>query len=136
MEGRMEITLSARQARVPVTVVHVSGNIDSLTYEAFLSKVEGLLETGSRYLLIDLKDVPLVSSAGLRALNTVFLRLRQLAPDLSDEQMRKSIHAGTYKSPHLKLARPSNATKLALETSGFSMFLDILGDVDAGVAAF
>ncbi|HSR21517.1 MAG TPA: STAS domain-containing protein [Anaerolineales bacterium] len=132
----MEITLSTRQARVPVTVVHVNGNIDSLTYEAFLAEVEGLIEAGSRHLLIDLKDVPLLSSAGLRALNSVFLRLRQLATDVSDEQMRQGIHAGTYRSPHLKLARPSNATKLALETSGFSMFLDILGDVDAGVAAF
>ena len=81
-------------------------------------------------MLIDLEHVPLVSSAGLRAFNNIFSRLRELSPDVSDEEMRNGINAGTYKSPHLKLANPSRATRLALETSGFSMFLEILPDVD------
>ena len=46
--------------------------------------------------------------------------------------MRNGINAGTYKSPHLKLANPSRATRLALDTSGFSMFLEILPDVNTG----
>ena len=50
--------------------------------------------------------------------------------------MRKGINAGTYKSPHLKLANPSKATRLALDTSGFSLFLDIVPDVSAGIATF
>jgi len=31
---------------------------------------------------------------------------------------------------------PSKATRLALDTSGFSLFLEILDSVDAAVAAF
>ena len=132
----MEIKVSTQKGRVPVTVMHVDGNIDSVTYEAFLAKAEELMRTGTRYILIDLEHVPLVSSAGLRAFNNIFSRLRELTPDVSDEAMRDGINAGTYKSPHLKLVNPSKATRLALETSGFSLFLDTAEDVSAGVASF
>lgn len=132
----MEIKVSTEKGRVPVTVMHVDGNIDSVSYEAFLAKAEELLSGGTRHLLIDLEHVPLVSSAGLRAFNNIFNRLRELEPDVSDEVMRDGINAGTYKSQQLKLANPSRATRLALETSGFSMFLEIVPDVPTGVAAF
>jgi anti-anti-sigma factor len=132
----MEIKVSTENGRVPVTVLHVDGNIDSVSYESFLSKANDLINAGTRHVLIDLEHVPLVSSAGLRAFNNIFSRLRQLTPDITDEQMRNGINAGTYKSPHLKLANPSKATRLALETSGFSMFLEIVSDVSAGVASF
>jgi len=132
----MELKISNEKGRVPVTVMHVDGNIDSMTYEAFLAKAEELMKAGTRYLLIDLEHVPLVSSAGLRAFNNVFSRLRELTPDVSDDEMRKGINAGIYKSPHLKLANPSKATRLALDTSGFSLFLDIVPDVSAGIATF
>ncbi len=132
----MEIKVSTEQARVPVTVLHVDGNIDSVSYELFLSKANDLINAGARHVLIDLEHVPLVSSVGLRAFNNIFSRLRELTPDMTDEEMRNGINAGTYKSPHLKLANPSRATRLALETSGFSMFLEIVPDVPAGVAAF
>jgi anti-anti-sigma factor len=132
----MEIKVSTQTGRVPVTVIHVDGNIDSMTYEAFLSRAEELMKAGARHMLIDLEHVPLVSSAGLRAFNNIFSRLRELSPDVSDEEMRDGINAGTYKSPHLKLANPSNATRLALDTSGFSLFLDIAEDVGTGVASF
>jgi anti-anti-sigma factor len=132
----MEIKVSAEQGRVPVTVIRVEGNIDSTTYESFSSKVDELIQAGTRHVLVDLEHVPLVSSAGLRAFNSIFTRLRELSPDMSDDEMRKGINAGTYKSPHLKLLKPSKATKLALETSGFSMFIEIVTDLRAGVASF
>jgi len=132
----MEIKVSTKLGRVPVTVVHVDGNIDSVTYESFLSKAEELMKAGTRHMLIDLEHVPLVSSAGLRAFNNIFSRLRELSPDMSEEEMRNGINAGTYKSPHLKLVNPSSATRLALDTSGFSMFLEIAADTSSGIAAF
>lgn len=132
----MEIKVSTQMGRVPVTILHVDGNIDSTTYEAFLSKTEELMKAGARHLLLDLQHVPLVSSAGLRAFNNIFSRLRELSPDMPDEDMRNGINAGSYKSPHLKLANPSKATRLALETSGFSMFLEIVADVATGIASF
>ncbi len=121
---------------MPVTVLHIDGNLDSSLYEAFRSKADELIQKGARYMLIDLSNAPYVSSAGLRALNSIFVRLRALTPDVSEEDMRKGINAGWYKSPHLKLLNPSKSSLLALESSGFSLFLESFTDLKTALAAF
>jgi anti-anti-sigma factor len=134
----MEIKVSTESGRVPITVMHVDGNIDSSTYETFLSKARDLIKDGARYILVDLSHAPFVSSAGLRALHTIFNELRSVNPEanLSDEQMKKGISAGTYKSPHLKLLSLSPETKTAFETSGFDMYIDTFSDKKAAIASF
>ena len=134
----MEIKVSTENGRVPVTLLHVDGNIDSSTYEAFLAKVRSLIKDGARYILIDLAHAPFVSSAGLRAFHTIFNELRSINPEsnLSDEQVKKGISAGTYKSPHLKLLNLSPETKTAFETSGFDMYIDTFTDQKAAIASF
>ena len=132
----MEISVTQEHAKVPVAVMHITGNIDSSTYEAFQAKAAELIEGGARYLLVDLAEAPLITSAGLRALNSIFTRLRELTPDVSDEEMRKGINAGTYRSPHLKLLKPSKATTVALEHSGFSLFIESFVDAKAALASF
>jgi anti-anti-sigma factor len=138
MEESMEIKVSTENGRVPVTVLHVDGNIDSSTYEQFQSAARKLIDEGARYLLVDLSHAPFVSSAGLRALHTLFNELRSRNPEanLSDEQMKKGISAGTYKSPHLKLLNLSPETKSAFETSGFDMYIDTFTDRNAAIASF
>jgi anti-anti-sigma factor len=132
----MQLNVSTEKARVPVTVVHVDGNIDSASYESFLSGVEETINGGARYILMDLSKVPFVSSAGLRALNILLTRLRTLTPDISDEEMRKGINEGTYKSPHLKLLSPSKETVATLDSSGFSMFIQVFHDLKTALASY
>ena len=132
----MEIKVSTESGRVPVTILHVDGNIDSSTYEQFQATAKRLIDEGARYILVDLSHAPFVSSAGLRALHTVFndLRTRNPQSSISDEQMKKGISAGTYKSPHLKLLNLSPETKTAFETSGFDMYIDTFNDKNTAVA--
>ena len=134
----MEIKVSTESGRVPVTVLHVDGNIDSSTYEQFQSRAKQLINEGARYILVDLSHAPFVSSAGLRALHALFNELRSRNPEanLSDDQMKKGISAGTYKSPHLKLLNLSPETKAAFETSGFDMYIDTFTDRNAAIASF
>jgi anti-anti-sigma factor len=134
----MEIKVSTEQARVPVTVVHIDGNIDSSSYESFKSKADELISNGARYILVDLSHAPFVSSAGLRALHIIFNQLRALHPDsnLSEDDVKKGIAAGTYKSPHLKLLNLSAETKIAFELSGFDMFIEAHTDMKTAIASF
>jgi anti-anti-sigma factor len=134
----MEIKVSSESGRVPVTVIHVDGNIDSSTYEKFQSTAKQLIDGGARYILVDLSHAPFVSSAGLRALHSIFNDLRSRNPEsnLSDEQMRKGISAGTYKSPHLKLLNLSPETRSAFETSGFDMYIETYTDMKTAIASF
>ncbi len=132
----MQLKVMTEDARVPVTVVRAEGNIDSANYETFLSGVEDAINKGARHVLIDLSNVPFVSSAGLRALHILLNRLRALTPDVSDEDMKKAINSGMYKSPHLKLLNPSKATSTTLESSGFSMFIPVFHDLKTAIASF
>lgn len=134
----MEIKTSTENGRVPVTLVQVSGNLDSSTYENFQSEVDNLIDGGARYILLDLTQVKFISSAGFRAFNNVFNKLRALHPDtnLSDDEMKQGISAGTYKSPHLKLLGLSDDTKSAFELAGFDLFIETFSDKQTAVASF
>jgi anti-anti-sigma factor len=134
----MEIKVSTENGRVPITVLHVDGDIDSSSYQEFQTTAKKLVDEGARYILVDLSHAPFVSSAGLRALHTLFNELRSRNPDanLSDEQVKKGISSGTYKSPHLKLVNLSPQTQAAFKTSGFDMYIDTFTDMKAAIASF
>jgi len=134
----MEIKVSTENARVPITVMHVDGNLDFAAYNVFQAKAEELIKAGTRYILVDLAHSPFVSSAGIRALNHIEKQLRAVHPDsnLGEEEMKKGISAGTYKSPHLKLANLSDQTRTVFQTSGFEMYIEIFDDLKTAIASF
>lgn len=127
------IAISLEQGRVPVTVFHLEGDLNH--EEPLQSKAQEAYQTGARHLLLDLTDVPYISSAGLRALHQVYMLLRAVA-DESDQAVKEGIAAGTYKSPHLKLLKPSKNAAKALSVSGYDMFLEIHKDLAGAVASF
>lgn len=134
----MDIQVSTEEGRVPVTIMRVDGNIDATTYEQFQAKAEELIKGGAQYLLIDLSNSPFVSSAGLRALHQIFNMLRQkdTAAAMSEEDVRRGISAGTYKSPHLKLLNLSRETRTAFDLSGFDMFIETFHDRQTAIDSF
>jgi anti-anti-sigma factor len=137
-ETPMDIQVSVANGRVPVTVMHVNGNIDATSYEQFQSKADELIRGGARYLLIDLANCPFISSAGLRALHHIFneLRARDTEHPSSEEDVRRGISAGTYKSPNLKLLKLSRESKTAFELSGFDMFIETYDNEQAAIESF
>ena len=132
----MEITVSQERGRMPVTVLHVDGNLDAATAPQFQRRAEALIRQGDRNLLIDLAEVPYMSSAGLRALNALYDRLRTDAPGESHEAEVQGVRTGQFKSPHLKLLNPSRRVLEALSMAGFDMFLDIYHELKQAVDSF
>src|SRR5215217_3608261 len=133
----MDIKVTTENRQVPVTVLHVDGNIDSSSYEDFQKKAQDIIDRGARHIVVDLSHVPYVSSAGLRALHDIFNQLRKQDPStMTDEQVRRGISAGTYKSSQLKLVNLSNETKTVFQMSGFDMVIDIYDDMEKALASF
>lgn len=134
----MQIKTFTEKGEVLVTVMHVDGNIDSSTYEAFQSKADELINDGAHYILVDLTHTPYVSSAGMRALQHIYEKLRARYPDsdVGKEDVKQGIRAGTYKSPHLKILNPSKETAKTFEMSGFDMYIAIFTDKAEAIASF
>ncbi len=132
----MEITISIKNAKFPVTVIHVNGNIDSSTYQTFQSKVEEQISNGARHLLIDLSNAPFISSAGLRAIHNIFNQLRALHKDADDDTLRKNMSTGTYKSPYLKVVNLSSKLKEVFDLGGFDTYIEVHNDINSAVNSF
>jgi serine/threonine-protein kinase RsbW len=66
--GEREQHMEAASQAHDVAIVEPQGRIDSASAAAFSGQIDALIQAGSRNLLIDLRNVPYLSSAGFRAL--------------------------------------------------------------------
>ncbi len=136
----MEITVTTRQGAVPITVVQPHGDVDASNYSQLISKVESLQQEGVRDLILDLSDVPFMSSAGLGALHTIALMLRGQKP--TDPQagwnalksIDRSREAGMQK--HVKLLQPQQYVADTFDKAGFTQFFEIFPDLQGALASF
>ena len=132
----MEVAIGHKEGRMPITVFHVKGEIDTNTYLELEAKAQEEFAQGMRNLLLDLTEVTYISSAGLRAIHFIFKLLTGDSPSESGEAMSQGLRDGTFKSPHLRLLNPSRLVQEVLSTTGFDMFLEIHRDLREAVASF
>jgi|GEM_PF-401470 len=132
----MDITASTAHGRVPVTIIHIEGSIDSSTHQTFQSVSETIITDGARYLLIDLQEAHYISSAGLRTIHILFNKLRAIHKDVNDDELRIQMKAGAYKSPYIKVVNLSPQAKEAFELSGFETYIETFDDINNAVASF
>ena len=132
----MEITVAQHQGRVPVTVFHVKGDIDANTYGQLESQAKQALLDGTRDLVLELSQVPYISSYGIRGISQIFNWLRDKSKDEDDAALSKGLRDGNYKACHLKLVNPSKRVYDVLTTTGVDMFLEIHKDLNQAIASF
>jgi anti-anti-sigma factor len=132
----MELTVAQQTGRIPVTVVHITGDIDSSTYQQVQTRIEQAVQAGAHDVIMDLTEVGYISSAGIRLLSHLFNLLRGNLPQESDEAMKLGVRDGTFKSPHLKLVSPTPRVADVLKMSGMDMLLESYRSVPEAVASF
>jgi len=132
----MEISAVQQAGRVPVTVFHIKGDIDSTTYLQAQAQIEQAVHAGARDMVLDLTEVGYLSSAGIRLLSHLFTLLRGDLPQEGDAAMKQGIRDGTFKSPHLKLVSPTPRVAQVLNMSGLDMMIESYRRVPDAVASF
>lgn len=132
----MDITAMQQAGRVPVTVFHIKGDLDSSTYQQAQAQIEQAIHAGSRDIVLNLAEVGYLSSAGIRMLSNLFYLLRGSLPQESDPAMKRGIQDGTFKSPHLKLVSPTPRVTEVLKISGLDMVIEMYRNVPEAVASF
>jgi len=132
----MDIVVSQEQGRVPVTVFHINGDIDTVTFEQLENQAQRAIQAGTRFLVLDLANVNYVSSYGIRAINQIFTWLRDRSSEEDDASLSKGLRDGTFKSRHLKLAGPNKQVMKVFSMVSVDMFLEIYSDVRKAVNSF
>lgn len=136
----IDLTISTAQGRVPVTILHLRGDLDALNYEALVGEVQKAYDAGTRDMLLDLSEVRHISSSGLVALQSIAALLRgEPATDTSEgwsalRAVQRDRDAGLQQ--HLKLLNPQPHVQELLSTVGFQRFLETFEDLELAVASF
>ncbi len=136
----MEITVSTQQGRMPVTVLQPHGNLDASSYTDLINKARELFDGGAKDFIVDLSDVPFMSSAGLVALHSiaVFLRGEKPVDTQSGWSALKSIDRSRTSGMqvHIKLLSPQEMVSETLDKAGFTQFFQVFTDLKKAVESF
>jgi len=100
-----------------VTLIEVSGRVDSMTAEQLGAALAAQHEKGRRNLILDLAQVDYMSSAGLRELVMAFKRAQTVSGDV-------------------RLAQPSHRVREILEMAGLDSVFQIFPSRAAAVESF
>ncbi len=114
----LTITAAEMQGRVPVTVLYLDGRLNLGTCDQLEERARQAVAAGTDYLVLECSKLRSTTSAGLRAIHSIFKRMR----------------AG--ETAHMKLANPSPDVARVLEIAGFDRFIDVYNDLQAAVDSF
>jgi anti-anti-sigma factor len=118
MSAALRIAVSEEKGNVPVTILHVTGDVDSKTYQDLEAKAGEVISGGASNILLDLSGVNFMGSAGLRAMHGIAGKLK------------------TSGGGQLKLLNPSDPVSRVMKTLGFDKYFDIHSSLDEAVKAF
>ncbi len=107
----------ATQEYKRVAVVSVTGRVDSSTAPELDSQLTQLVDGGKNHIVLDLKDVEYMSSAGLRAMVSTLKKVKRVNGDL-------------------RLANPSARVEEVLRLAGLTSIFSIHPTQEEAVASF
>ncbi len=122
MDSNFQISSEQVQVDVPVTVFHIRGWLDAQSEEQLLAAARTAYEDGARYLLVDLKELDTLTSAGMRALQKVY----QIFTPKEDH----------FKVAHLKLCNAPPQIYNILGITGFLHNIPTYESVDRALQSF
>ena len=130
--SELDITASQVEGEVPVTILHLNGHLHGNTESQLLDRVRQAQEDGSKYLLLDLSGVEVLTSAGLRAIHNIF----NLLTPKDDVEVIRQHGEEPYKSPYFKLVCPNPDVYYVLNIAGFLQNLLIYNNMEDAVNSF
>ena len=130
--SELDITTSQLQGDVSVTVLHLKGHLHGPTEQDLFDRARQANEDGAKYLLLDLSQLEVLSSAGLRAIQNIF----KLFTPQSDLEVISLHGEEPYKSPYLKLVCPNPQHYYILNITGFLQSLLIYNNLEDATNSF
>ena len=116
----LNIRISQMEGKVPVTVIHVSGEVDANSHQELDAKAAEITGGGAKHIILDLSDTSYMSSAGFRSMHKIHTALQGSGDDAAA----------------LKLLNPSDEVRRLLKTMGFDAHITVYDDLNEAVGAF
>lgn len=116
-----------------VTVLHLEGKLDAQTENELVDAARAGFDSGVRSLVLDFSGLRMITSAGLRALHTIY---RIYTPAEEIKSWNAEHKRETYKSPYFKIAQPSSEIHYTLSISGFLQSIYIFPTLRGALDSF
>ena len=128
----LTIHVSRVEDPAPVTIFHLSGHLHGETEIQLADQARQAYESGSRNLLLDLSELQVLTSAGLRAILNTF----KLFTPKTDRDTIRQHGDEPYKSPYFKMVCPNPQIYYVLNISGFLQNILIYNDINEAINSF
>ncbi|HLO34208.1 MAG TPA: STAS domain-containing protein [Anaerolineales bacterium] len=128
----MNITVNTQQAREPIAVMRLQGSIDASNFVQIVDKAREIYQNPASNLVIDLSEVPSISSTGLAAIHKIAL----LFSGVPEEKTHPDLTHNSNARKHVKLLSPQPAVDKALETAGLKLFFKVFHDLESALNSF
>ena len=130
--SELTITTSQIQGDVSVTVLHLKGHLHGPTEGSLLDRARQANEDGAKYLLLDLSDLEVLSSAGLRAIQNIF----KLFTPQEDLVLMNQHGDEPYKSPYMKIVCPDPQIYYIFNIAGFLQNILVFNNLEEATNSF
>ena len=135
----MNIRIDEAEHGVPITILHLQGNLDGSNHQELISKAHELFVAGMRNLILNMADIHFMSGSGIEALHTIALLLRDgRLPDLENYwgTLENRRDGDTGIQQHFKLVNVQPRVLKTLEISGMAQFFEIFDNLSMAIASF
>jgi anti-anti-sigma factor len=122
MKSNLKNSVEQVQDEVLITTFHLSGRLDINGEEDFVKWASDAYQAGARYLLLDMSEVTMLTSAGMRAIQKVY---RMFTTEDS-----------TLDTSQLKMAAAPPPVYEPLKMTGFLKTIPVFETVQSAIAAF
>jgi anti-anti-sigma regulatory factor len=130
----MEISITVEQASEAVSVMKLTGDIDASNFMEIVDKAGEFYKNPARYLIIDLSDVPSISSTGMVALHKIALIYSGVPQDVEAGENPDFTHSNEARK-YVKLLGPQPEVDESLTKSGMKLFFKVFNDLESTLAS-
>ncbi len=116
-----------------VVVLHLAGRLDGQTENTLTDFTQSEHKAGTRFLLLDISKVDMLTSAGLRSLHTIY---KLYSPKREIEEWENKNPNEPYKSAYFKLAGAAPEIYYILNIAGFLHNIPLFADLNEGLQSF
>ena len=137
----MTITTSQAQGSVPVTILRLQGDLDASNYLDVIKAARVAYGAGARHMLLDMGDVPFMSSSGLMALHSIALLMRGEEPPDPEygwsafHSMGQDVQEGSVQD-RVKLVDVQPRVARALQMARFDQYFECYDNLEEALASF
>ena|SRR5688572_27847058 len=105
MNESLKVMKEPAEGKEHISILHLNGSLDAQGEETLLAYAHDAFEEGARFVLLDLAEVNILTSAGMRAMHKVY---KMFTPEKD-----------MYKISHVKLCRAPQDLYQTLGVTGF-----------------